>query len=126
MTILIADDDTQFRSALRARLSSLGYHVVEASDGLGAIAKSRTEDLQLIILDHQMPLGEGRSVATSVRRNTTAPIIFVSGAARDEFRETVIQVPDSYFLPKPLDSIRLTGLIASLLGNVPTAAHPAC
>lgn len=125
MSILIADDDTQFRSALRARLSSLGFQVVEASDGLGAIAKSRTEHVQLVILDHQMPLGEGRSVATSVRRNTTAPIIFVSGADRDEFLKTVIQVPDSYFLPKPLDSSRLTGLIASLLGKTPTAAQTA-
>ena len=113
-TVLIADDDPQVRQALRVRLEAMGYRVLECFDGLGAIAKGHDQRVDAIILDHEMPLGEGRDIATSIRAFTDAPIIFLSGHDREEFREIVTRLPEAYYLPKPLEEGRLQTLLESV------------
>jgi len=122
-TVLIADDDAQVRLSLRVRLEALGYEVLECCDGLSAIAKVRGTHVDAMILDHDMPLGEGRVVAANIRSVTDAPIIFFSGHSRDEFRDTVMRLADTYYLPKPLDDDRLSTLLKSVIGE---ARHSAC
>ena len=109
--ILIADDDRTLRSALRARLSAWGYIVHEASDGLGVTAQAAVEDVAAIILDHEMPNGNGQDIARLIRKECAAPIIFLSGHDREEFRQTVYALPDVYFLSKPLNAPRLRELL---------------
>lgn len=122
--ILIADDDVHFRTALRARLTANGYDVVECFDGVGAIAAQRFSRVDAIILDHQMPAGEGRDVARAIRAESDVPIIFISGRARDEFRRVVMELPETYYLPKPLDAGKLLDLLRALLPE-PNPAQPA-
>jgi DNA-binding response OmpR family regulator len=114
MTILVADDDAHLRTAIRMRLSSWGYRVIESADGLGAIAKANGIRVDAILLDHEMPLGKGMAIVECLRRDTDAPIIFVSGHPCAEFRETLLRVPATYYLPKPLDHARLRELLVSL------------
>lgn len=117
VTILIADDDVQMRRALRLRLEASGCRVLECGDGLGAISKSRMQHVDAVILDHEMPLGAGRTIVGNIRRHSSAPIIFVSGHSREEFRQIVTQYADTYFLPKPLDGSQLVDLLDSVLGE---------
>jgi two-component system, OmpR family, response regulator len=114
-TILIADDDPHMRAALRKRLASLGYDVVEAPDGLGVLSQCPQGWVDLILLDLRMPNGDGRSVARVIRRETDVPIVFLSGRDREEFRAIVANLPNVYYLPKPLDDEKLRALLTSLL-----------
>lgn len=116
-TILIADDEPHIRQMLRMRLEALAYQVVECCDGLAVLAKTRAQRVDALILDHEMPLGEGRTIAHSIRSYSRAPIIFLSGHNRDDFREAVMQLPDAYYLPKPFDSEKLAQLLASVLSR---------
>lgn len=116
-TILIADDDRDWVRALRTRLLSRGYNVLECPDGLSAISRSRQCAVDALVLDQEMPLGDGRTIAYNIRLHTDAPIIFLSGHARDEFRETVMRIPDTYYLSKPLDDAKLFDLLESLLAH---------
>lgn len=111
--VLVADDDYGMRQALRVRLAARGFNVVECSDGIGVLAKC-TRGVDAIILDHQMPVGEGRSIAGAVRARCAAPIIFLSGHAPEGFRDVVTALPDTYYLSKPLDDKKLFSLLASL------------
>jgi len=120
--ILIADDDRSFRSALRARLTNWGYSVIESSDGLGVIARSLRENPDAIILDHEMPNGDGCCIARFNRRERNVPIVFVSGRDREAFRATVYGMPDTYYLPKPLDSRKLESLLASTVARAPLSS----
>lgn len=115
LTVLVADDDAQVRMAVRTRLVSWGYRVIECADGLGAIAKTNGLRVDAIILDHEMPLGKGQSIVECLRRDTDVPVIFLSGLPGEEFRETIMRVPDTYYLSKPLDQLRLRELLESLL-----------
>jgi DNA-binding response OmpR family regulator len=67
--VLIVEDDDDLRSGLRLRLGSLGYEVVEASDGYFAIEIARKELPDVVLLDI------GRSPAVTGSR-------FCSGTAR--------------------------------------------
>lgn len=121
--ILVADDDRGIRSSLRARISSWGYAVTEAADGLGVVTQLAPGQLDAVILDQRMPNGDGRSLARVIRNECDVPIILISGQDRDAFRNIVFQLPDVFFIAKPIDSERLR----TLLDNVVTApvVHPA-
>jgi DNA-binding response OmpR family regulator len=112
--ILVADDDPTMRAALRTKLSKLGYQVAEASDGLEVLSHCHVGWVGTIILDHEMPNANGRSVAHSIRSRCNAPIVFLSGHGKEEFRSIVMELPDVYYLSKPLDDDKLAALLASL------------
>lgn len=114
--ILIADDDRQIRRALRARLTDWGYDVVESSDGLGVISQTTRVGVDAVILDHEMPLGNGRDIAHLIRNETVVPIVFLSGHDREEFHDAVHTLPNVYFFSKPLEAERLQQLLQSCVG----------
>lgn len=115
-TILVADDERDIRRALQARLTGFGYRVIEAMNGLTVLTQYLSEPVDAMVLDHDMPAAKGREIARVVRKESQVPIIFLSGYDREQFREIVTQLPDVYFLPKPLDANRLKDLLASLVG----------
>ncbi len=61
--ILIADDNPHVRKALRVRLTAMGYRVTETADGLGVLRECPKGRFAAVILDHEMPSGDGRSIA---------------------------------------------------------------
>ena len=118
--VLIADDDAKVCAALRLRLQALGYQTVECRDGLGILAALHRQSFHAIILDHEMPAGDGRAVAKVIRQETDVPIVFLSGHPRDEFASIVFELPDVYYMAKPLDHEKLSDLLSSL------ASYEAC
>ena len=113
--IVIADDDRTFRAALRTRLAANNYHVIECPDGLGALSAARFREVDAFILDQEMPLGEGRAMAERIRACSPAPIVFISGAPADDFRETVTRLASTYYFQKPVDTERLLLLLERVL-----------
>ena len=116
-TVLIADDDVNVRTALRIRLKAQGYRVIECWDGIGVLSKCHKEHVDAMVLDYEMPAGDGQSIAHRVRQQCTTPIVFLSGHDVEEFRTTVTQLPDTYYLPKPLGNLKLTPLLESVIGQ---------
>lgn len=114
-TILVADDDRHVRRAVAARLTALGYRALEAVNGLTVLAQYLAQPVDAIVLDHGMPVGKGQLIARVIRNESDVPIIFLSGYSRDSFREIVMQLPDVYYLPKPLDDAKLAALLDSVL-----------
>jgi two-component system, OmpR family, response regulator len=113
-TILVADDDDHVRKAVRLRLRAGGFNVVEAESGLETLREYRAQPLDAILLDFDMPGGDGKTVARTIRAQSDVPIVFISGYPREQFRKIVHQLPDVYFLAKPLDASRLAELLESV------------
>ncbi len=120
-TVLVADDDRAMRVGLGLRLSAMGFRVVEVDDGLGVMSRCGRERPDVILLDHQMPNGDGRAIARVIRYECDAPIVFVSGHTPDDFRTIVTELPDVYYLSKPIDHDRLRQLLASITEPAPAA-----
>src|ERR1700687_3915736 len=82
--ILIVDDDSNLRRALKIRLRANHYDTVQASDGYSAIAVAQKEQPNLIILDLGLPAGDGFVVLERLRDSDTLssiPVIVLT--ARD-------------------------------------------
>ena len=67
-TILLADDEDAIRAGLAAALQRGGFHVVEARNGLEALALVESRRPDVIALDILMPELDGREVCRRGRR----------------------------------------------------------
>jgi signal transduction histidine kinase/AmiR/NasT family two-component response regulator len=66
-SVLIIDDDADFRSVVREELSHAGYVVSEAGGGEEGIERLRNEDVDVLVLDVQMPDKNGCEVLREAR-----------------------------------------------------------
>jgi len=86
--ILIVDDVSANRFALRQLLKTIDAELIEASSGEEALLKSiEIDNLALILLDVQMPIMDGYETAELLREEEQTlhiPIIFVTAVHRDE------------------------------------------
>ena len=87
-TVLVVDDDAAVRSATALLFEDLGYRVLEASDGLSALAKlERIPNIDLLFTDVVMPRGlSGMDLAKEARqRYPELKTLFATGdAGREE------------------------------------------
>jgi len=103
-TILVAEDDDTVRELVSGHLSSLGYRVLTAADGLAALKAARSHHgaIDLLLTDLIMPRAGGRELAVQWRRERPAvKVIFVSGYAGHRTAARDLEIPDAWFLPKP-------------------------
>ena len=66
-SILVIEDDSSIQELIVEFLSSEGYHVESANDGLEGIQKFKQGNYDLIILDIMMPNLDGYSVCKMIR-----------------------------------------------------------
>ena len=65
--ILVVDDRESVREVLREQLSELGYGVLEAADGLEALALLKRAPVDLVVTDLRMPNLSGQQLFEKVR-----------------------------------------------------------
>ncbi|MDX8400463.1 MAG: EAL domain-containing protein [Gallionellaceae bacterium] len=105
--ILVVDDITNNRIALRQILKGIGVDVHEAANGFDALTMCLAEEYALILLDVQMPEMDGFEVCEQLRadpRTANTPIIFLTAAFKDEtdkMRGYVAGATD--YLAKPIE-----------------------
>ena len=77
--MLVAEDDPNLGTILKAYLTQKGYTVVWAKDGEAALQSFDEEDVDACILDVMMPVKDGFTVAKTIRRiDKKVPIIFLT------------------------------------------------
>jgi len=84
--ILVVDDHSENRMALRAILSSPDYRIVEAVSGAEALLRLLQEDFAVLLIDVVMPDMSGFELAAAIKeREKTAaiPIVFLTAQATD-------------------------------------------
>jgi two-component system, cell cycle sensor histidine kinase and response regulator CckA len=102
-TILLVEDEEGLR-ALNARgLTSRGYTVLEASNGVEAIeVLEKQGDVDLVVSDVVMPEMDGPTLLKELRRrNPNVKVIFVSGYAEEAFQKNLSEHEQYEFLAKP-------------------------
>ena len=85
--ILLVDDNSAKRLALKSVLAPLGYHIVEADSGAAALRHVMAQDFAVILLDVRMPIMDGFETAALMRlrrQSEMTPIIFITAHESDE------------------------------------------
>ena len=86
--ILIIEDDYKTQQLLKQFLTSNGYDINCAGDGLEGIQMYKENDYDLILLDVNMPNLDGFSVCSMIRKESDIPIVFVTelSSEKDQIR----------------------------------------
>lgn len=116
-TILLVEDEDGLR-ALNARgLTSRGYTVLEASNGVEAIeAFDRHGPVDLVVSDVVMPEMDGPTLLKELRRrDQNVKIIFVSGYAEEAFSKNLPSQEQYAFLAKPFTLKQLVAEVKKTL-----------
>lgn len=106
--ILVIDDETAIREAIRMTLEFEGYKVDEARSGQEGIEMAGRNDYDTILLDIKMPVLDGMEVLDNFRRmNLHTPVVMVSGHGDIHTAVECTKRGAFEFLEKPLNRDRL-------------------
>ena len=119
INILIVDDEEALRDivAFELEYSDLEYNqLIKASGGYEALDIVKTQDIDLIITDMQMPEGTGLDLLMGVKNlGKNIPSIVISGFAKNEQLE---QLDNIQFFSKPCEYEKLHSYIKELFKGV--------
>ena len=113
--ILICDDQPDIVSALKIYLSTEGYQLFTASNGIEAMELARREDLSLILMDVMMPHMDGITATAKIREFSNVPILFLT--AKSETQDMVLGLntgADDY-ITKPFEPTEVLARVRSHL-----------
>ncbi|MEE9336630.1 MAG: response regulator [Methylococcaceae bacterium] len=104
MKCLVVDDSKMSRMMLKKILGTAhpDWEITEACDGQDAIDKAKGVELDLILLDYNMPIMEGGEAAKVLRPQfPNAKIAFLTANVQDSIKKLAIQLKVD-FIPKPI------------------------
>ena len=114
MKILIVEDDKIIREGISEYLSEFGYIIIEAKDGREALSKFNN-DINLIILDIQIPYINGLDVLKEIRKKSKLPILILTAFSDEEYKiDAFTNFADGY-VEKPFSLPVLKARIDSLI-----------
>jgi DNA-binding response OmpR family regulator len=114
-SVLLAEDDVSSRVAVRQFLQRLGYRVGEAIDGPSTMRELSLSSYDIVLLDLGMPGLEGEEVLAGIRRQSTVPVIVVTGRAEESERVNLLNLGADDYLVKPFSLPELEARIRAVL-----------
>ena len=102
--VLLAEDNVDNGEIVVKFLTQAGASVEVARNGAEAVALARSEPYDIILMDVQMPVLDGREATKQLRESgCRLPIVALTAHAMIEEKEKCFSVGCSDFLTKPLD-----------------------
>ncbi len=123
--LLLAEDDEFSRDMLVRRLERQGFVMVAAADGREAVLAARQHRPDLILMDLDMPVLDGRGAVVALKsdpRTFKIPIIVLTAHASAEQVAEAVAAGCQAYETKPIVLRRLLERIAEFLGPPPAPA----
>ena len=120
MQILIIDDDPEFRLLISTQLRSRNIAVAGAADAIQAINMARGKRPDVILLDIELPGGDGFLVLERLKANkllSTIPVIIVTVLDLKVVEEKALRAGAASSLQKPVNIDGLLAVIEEVMRN---------
>ena len=121
MKILVVEDDQIIREGLCEYLSEFGYDIVEADNGKDALSIFNMEEINLVILDIQIPIINGLEVLKKIRDKSKLPVLMLTAFNDEEYKINAFSnLADGYIekpFSLPLLKVRIDSLIERYFGE---------
>jgi DNA-binding response OmpR family regulator len=114
-TILVVEDETSIASFVAAYLRNAGYGVKTAATAQAALIQLASDAPALVILDLNLPDGDGVELCRRIRKTSDIPILMLT--ARDEDIDKIIglEVGADDYMTKPFNPRELVARVKSIL-----------
>jgi CheY-like chemotaxis protein len=109
-TILVVEDHDDTREMLHLLLEMWGYRVVEACNGLEAVAAAVRERPQIILMDSRLPFLDGLEATRRIRENglrDQVKILALNGSGSPLYHSRALAAGCDDSIEKPFDLDRL-------------------
>jgi putative two-component system response regulator len=116
--VFVVDDDADIRRLLRMLLTGAGYEIVEFPLIAGVLDRIHADSPDLILLDLQLPDGNGHEVLEAIRSDPATrllPVVMLTGLATKEQKMRATREGVTDFIPKPFAAEELLPRIRSLV-----------
>jgi len=113
--ILVVDDDLELSSLIGYALRQAGYMVVEAGDGVAALAAFERESPALVILDVNLPRLSGLEVCRKIRAASRVPVMMLTVRSAEEDQVHALDLGADDYLTKPFSPRTLLARVRALL-----------
>lgn len=118
--ILICDDSNSMRQMVKFTLTSAGYTVTEASDGMAGFQSAKLQQFDLVITDLNMPNLTGLQLTSQLRtlpNYKTTPILLLTTEHTDEKKAQGRAAGATGWLVKPFEPKGLLDVVAKVIGK---------
>lgn len=117
-TVLIAEDNAVNRELMTEMLEAADYRVVQATDGIAALAMLAICQPDVVLLDLQMPVMDGRDTIRRIREDPEwrgVPVIACTAFAMQGDQEEILRCGFNGYLAKPVSMADLVRAIEGLI-----------
>ena len=118
--ILVVEDQEDLRGVLRTLLTGSGYAMLEAVDGETGVARAKSDQPDLILMDIQMPVLDGYEATRRIKADpdlAATPVIAVSSFAMKGDEEKARAAGCDHCVTKPYSPMQLLRVIRGYLGE---------
>lgn len=113
--VLVVDDNPEICEIIDILLKDEGFEIETAGDGDRALSLIRDGDYDLIILDIMMPGKNGYQTCLEIRKNSNAPILFLSARSKDSDKTLGFSSGGDDYLTKPFSYNELVSRCKALI-----------
>ena len=117
--VLVVDDEEEIRELLKNVLTSDGYAVITAADGIEALEQlDKNPNVQVVLMDINMPRRGGLATLAELRKRKSPPDVIMTTAISDEeIANRSLDLGAFDYILKPLDVRRVESTISACLSN---------
>ena len=113
--ILVVEDELKIARLVRDYLVEAGFEVVTESDGPGAVATTRREKPDLVVLDLGLPTMDGYDVTRTIRRQSSTPIVMLTARSDETDRVIGLELGADDYVVKPFSPRELVARVRAVL-----------
>jgi two-component system chemotaxis response regulator CheY len=117
-TIMVVDDSTSVRKMVAFTLENAGYAVVEAENGMDALEKLNGSQVNMFIVDLNMPHVDGFELTRSVRAMNEyrfTPIVMLTTESQDVKKKEGKAAGATGWITKPFKPDQLIGVVKKVM-----------
>ncbi len=114
-TVLIVDDEMRMRRIVCDYLGIKGFHMLEAADGLEALAILDRRPVDLILLDVMMPHMDGFETCRRIRQRSAVPVIMLTARGEEEDELAGFSAGADEYISKPFSLKILLARVEAVL-----------
>ncbi len=123
-TVLVVDDEKNIVQLAKLYLSSEGYNVESAFNGVEALEKVKTHHPNLLVLDLMMPELDGWEVCRRLRKESDIPIIILTAKGDDVDKIIGLELGADDYVTKPFNPRELVARVKAVLRRYQAGDKP--